>query len=85
MTPSKTASRSGSDDRVRGIVQRLLPERGYGFIRAQSGQYENVDFFFHLSSLVNCRMDDLKIGDEVRFEPTTVARGLRAEQIELLG
>jgi cold shock CspA family protein len=66
-------------------VQRLLPERGYGFIRARDGQYVGVDFFFHASGLIGgCAMRDLEQGDLVRFEPRLAAKGHRAENIELL-
>lgn len=67
-----------------GIVQRVLPERGYGFIRGQVGENAGIDFFFHTSGLVGCSMRDLVEGTLVRFEPRRVARGPRAEQIEVV-
>jgi cold shock CspA family protein len=87
MTPSKTSfhsdsDRSGNDRRCSGVVQRLLPERGYGFIRALDGEQAGIDFFFHLSGLRGCSINDLSLGDLVRFEPQMKAKGPRAEAIE---
>ena len=84
-TPAKAATAAASTDgRARGVVQRLLPERGFGFIRCTEGKHDDLgqDFFFHISGLADCRIEDLEIGALVTFEPRDVAKGRRAEHIE---
>jgi cold shock CspA family protein len=69
--------------RLRGVVQRWLPERGYGFIRALEGApgEEGTDYFLHRSALEDLRMDELREGLLVDFLPTLVAKGPRAEHV----
>jgi cold shock CspA family protein len=67
-------------ERLDGVVQQVFPERGFGFIRTRYG----LDFFFHLSGLIGCRMQDLRIGAQVTFLPTRPPKGPRAERIELV-
>ena len=90
MTPSRTSSRSESDDdrgnsalRVRGKVQRVYADRGFGFIKCLEGAPDDVgqDFFFHASGLDDCAIADLEEGLLVTFEPRYVAKGKRAEHI----
>jgi cold shock CspA family protein len=71
----------------RGRVQRVYVERGFGFIRCLEGTREDVgqDFFFHMSGLADCTIEDLEEGSLVRFSPTYVAKGKRAEHIEREG
>jgi cold shock CspA family protein len=71
----------------RGKVQRVYVERGFGFIRCLEGRAEDVgqDFFFHMSGLDDCSIHELEEGSLVRFSPTYVAKGKRAEHIEREG
>lgn len=49
---------------VRGIVQRLLNDRGYGFVRADGSA---ADIFFNGQSVQGVRFATLKIGQPVSF------------------
>lgn len=83
MTPSRTSSPSGSD-RARGVVQRVYPERGFGFIRCkESATPEDIgqDVFFHHSGLDDCVISELEEGGAVEFEVRLTAKGRRAEHI----
>jgi cold shock CspA family protein len=62
-------------------VQRVYAERGFGFIRAAEGPDSGQDFFFHMSGLDDCRIDELEEGSLVEFEARTVAKGRRAEHV----
>jgi cold shock CspA family protein len=67
----------------RGRVQRVYAERGFGFIRCLEGATNDVgqDFFFHMSGLDDCRIEELEEGSQVTFTPTYVAKGKRAEHV----
>jgi cold shock CspA family protein len=69
--------------RRRGVVQRLMLDRGYGFIRCLEGSEgeQGVDYFMHRGSLEDCDLTDLREGTLVDFEPTLVAKGPRAEHV----
>lgn len=54
------------DGRISGILKRLIPERGFGFIYAQK---TNKDYFLHFSEVENATWESLKEGDELRFVP----------------
>lgn len=79
MKSSKILSHSDSTDepRLRGVVQRLYVERGFGFIRVPQGE----DYFFHMSGLDDCVIADLEEGLLVEFEQRVTAKGKRAEHI----
>jgi len=67
---------------LQGRVHRILPDRGYGFIRCSTdGVQRGVDYFFHTSSLLDCQIDELEEGSLVRFTPRQTAKGGRAEAI----
>jgi cold shock CspA family protein len=81
---SETNSRSDSeppDPRLRGVVQRLYPERGFGFIRVTEGEDIGQDYFFHNTGLEDCRIAELEEGLLVEFEARLTAKGKRAEHI----
>jgi len=67
-------------------VQRIYPERGFGFIRCTDGPKDDIgqDFFFHGSAL-DCHINQLEEGSYVTFRPTYVAKGRRAEDIQRIG
>ena len=73
-----------ADGPYRGRVQRVYTERGFGFIKCTEGALDDIgqDFFFHMSGLDDCRIDDLEEGELVRFTPVYVAKGKRAEHVE---
>ena len=49
---------------MQGTIARLLPERGFGFIRADDGQ----EYFFHRNALHGTRFEDLAPGTAVEFQ-----------------
>ncbi len=55
---------------MRGIIDRLAPEAGFGFIVA--GREE---FFFHRTGLNGVEFDELAPGSEVEFEIASHAEG----------
>jgi cold shock CspA family protein len=46
-----------------GRLTRIVRARGCGFIRAADGQ----DVFFHASELLHATLNELKVGDTVRY------------------
>lgn len=85
MNSSRTSSPSDSEaPRARGVVQRLYPERGFGFIRCKESEEAadiGQDFFFHMSGLLDCAITELEEGERVEYEPRLTAKGKRAEAI----
>ena len=56
---------------ARGLVARLISDRGFGFIRTQDGS----EIFFHASTLPQGVFDSLAEGQELEYEPDTDTRG----------
>ena len=48
---------------AQGVIKKLVSDRGFGFISADKG-----DVFFHVSSCVDVRFDDLQVGQTVQYE-----------------
>jgi len=65
-----------------GPVVRLVRDRGFGFIRTQSGE----EIFFHHSTLPSGVFDSLREGQETEFdiENDQKGRGKRAMNVRLL-
>ena len=65
-----------------GPVIRLVRDRGFGFIRTQSGE----EIFFHHSTLPAGVFDSLREGQEIEFEIENDqrGRGKRAMNVRLL-
>jgi CspA family cold shock protein len=55
---------------------RKLAEKGFGFISSDGG-----DVFFHMSSLVDVRFEELSIGQKVEYEIGDGPKGPRAENV----
>jgi cold shock protein len=67
--------------RLRGVVQRIYPERGFGFIRnGDSGG----DIFFHTTGLDDCQIGELQDGEQVEYEVRSTPKGPRAEHVTRL-
>lgn len=49
---------------VKGIIRRLIPDGGFGFIQRAEGE----DLPFHRSELQGVDFDSLRQGQEVEFE-----------------
>jgi cold shock protein len=50
-----------------GTIKRLVSDRGFGFISAPGG-----DIFFHHTVVLDNKFDELKEGQSVTYEITTV-------------
>ena len=62
-----------------GLVARLVPEEGYGFIRRADGN----ELYFNFGNLVNITFDQLKEGDEVKFIEEMAAEGPQAKRVSV--
>ena len=61
---------------MRGTITRIVGDRGFGFLTC-----EDVDYFFHASSIENARFDELREGQVVQFEEEHSTRGPRARVV----
>jgi len=59
-----------------GTIKRKT-DKGFGFIAASNG----TEYFFHQSSCVGTRFDDLREGQRVTFEVGQGPKGPRAENV----
>lgn len=62
---------------ARGIVVRMFPEEGYGFIRAADGR----ELYFSRENVVSPDFDQLDPGAEVQFLEEMGAEGLQAKRV----
>jgi len=62
-----------------GLVARLVPEEGYGFIRRADGN----ELYFNSDNLVNTRFDQIREGDEVKFIEEMAAEGPQAKRVSV--
>ena len=60
-----------------GVVARLDPEGGYGFIRTAAGE----DYYFGPTNLAGLRFEQLEVGDRVRFIVEAASDGLQANRV----
>jgi cold shock CspA family protein len=60
----KPVTSPGNTRAVRGAVQRLLSDRGYGFLRAEG---ETSEVFFSAQALRGVRLGELRLGQPVSF------------------
>lgn len=68
------------DGEPRGLVAKLSPEEGYGFIRS----FDNRDVYFHRNSVLHGDFERLTIGTEVRFSPEEGEKGLQASSVQVV-
>lgn len=54
-----------ADEEPRGLIVRLFPDEGYGFLGTPYGE----ERYFHRNSVLHDNFDRLAVGTEVRFEP----------------
>jgi len=66
-----------SGPKVRGRVKKLVPDRGFGFVRGDDGK----EVFFHRSGLGANDYDALSEGDVVEYVVQEGPRGPRAENV----
>jgi cold shock CspA family protein/ribosome-associated translation inhibitor RaiA len=65
----------------RGLVDRLFPEEGYGFIQTGDGR----DIYFHKNSVLNGGFGRLRQGMEVRFNEEEGEKGPQASTVDIAG
>ena len=65
----------------RGLVDRLFPEEGYGFIQTRDGR----DIYFHRNSVLNGGFERLRQGMEVRFSEEEGEKGPQASTVDIAG
>lgn len=67
------------DTRMNGTVERLVADRGFGFIRDD----HKKDWFFHRTDVLPDKhdFDHVRVGDRVDFEPEQGPKGPRATQV----
>jgi len=70
-----------SGPKVRGRVKKLVPDRGFGFVRGDDGK----EVFFHRSGLGANDYDALSEGDIVEYVVQEGPRGPRAENVRAVG
>ena len=65
---------------ARGTVVRMIRDRGFGFIRVESG----AEIFFHHSAMPQGQFDAIQEGQELEFDIETDprGRGQRATNVE---
>ena len=68
---------------MRGLVKRVIAQKGYGFILGQ----DQREYFFHADDLLNTEFSYVTHEVEhsrpiqVEYEPTASAKGMRASRI----
>lgn len=66
-------------DIMTGIIIRLLPNKGYGFLRGEDGESR----FFHATKVEPPRaFDRMREGQSVTFVSVDHANGMRAECVK---
>lgn len=63
-----------------GTIARLLTDKGFGFIRDESG----VEHFFHRSAVRGTLFEMLREGQRVEFAPEESQKGPRAADVRLI-
>ncbi len=63
-----------------GTIARLLIDKGFGFIRDESG----IEHFFHRSSVRGAVFELLREGQRVDFTPEESGKGPRAGEVRLI-
>lgn len=62
-----------------GTIKKIVEEKGFGFIKRDSGK----DLFFHASAC-NGQFDAMREGQEVTFEIERGDKGPRAEDVKIV-
>lgn len=67
--------------RVTGTVERFMDEKGFGFIKPDTG---DKDVFVHHSAIGGSGFKSLSQGQRVEFDLVQDPKGPRAENVELV-
>lgn len=63
-----------------GKVARVMPDRGYCFIRGTNGH----DYFAHYTEFKGRPFRDIQVGDTLTFKAVETPKGMRAIEIEVV-
>lgn len=64
-----------------GIVVRLFPEAGYGFLKATEDGHE---IYFHHNAVIHGDFDRIALGTQVRFVETLGEEGPQASTVQII-
>ncbi len=64
---------------MRGSVKKVIPEKGFGFIRSDGGR----DIFFHRSAVQGRAFGRLKEGTPVEFDVESTNKGPKAISVRI--
>lgn len=64
-----------------GVIERLVPEKACGFIRADDGR----EIYFHKNSVLEEPFESLRVGAEVRFSEEEGRDGPQASTVHVYG
>ena len=59
-----------------GVIKKLVPDKGFGFIVGDSGEY-----FFHHSAVQDEGFEALREGQTVEYQEGSGPKGPRAENV----
>ena len=68
------------EQELRGVVVKLFPEEGYGFLESLEGR----EVYFHRNSVLQDAFDKLEIGTGVAFSEETGEAGLQASTVRIV-
>lgn len=69
------------DTTMRGKIRNIVDGKGFAFVLGEDGQ----DRFVHQSAMRNRDFTALRIGSQVEFIPVKGPKGLRAEDVIIVG
>ena len=69
-----------AQDEARGLVVRLFPDEGYGFLRTP----DDREVYFHRHAVLHGDFARLAVGTEVRFEPEMGDAGPQASTVQIV-
>jgi cold shock protein len=65
---------------AKGIIRRLLEQRGFGFIHSEDGR----DFFFHRSDVLHVPFEALRVGQAVEYTLMATTQGPKARRVRVM-
>ena len=77
--PLVAAIHTSDHHRITGVVVRIFPDKGFGFVRDEQTRIER---FFHQASCAPGLFLTLTINQTVSYLPTSTAKGPRALEVE---
>lgn len=63
-----------------GVVQEILPEKGFGFLKTDDGR----EIYFNQSSVLESHFPQLRIGSKVKFAEEAGEKGPQASTVKLI-